>query len=265
MSSSNLAELQARNDSPPDLDPAEAHIWHMALDPVSVLVRPEWCRLLDDTERAVASRFVREADRQSYIAAHALMRTMLCRFGGIAAPGWRFVLGPHGKPAVHPELGRPRLQFNLSHTRSTVVCAVTLDHAIGVDVECRMRAPFAFDIAESYFAPDEIEQIRNARPEARGDLFLALWTLKESYVKAVGTGLSLPLDQFAFRLSPIRIAFSPALLDDARCWHFQTMRPTMESVLSVAVRAARPVRMHFRSVGPKEIGYGSAEFLQNVE
>ncbi len=226
----------------------------MVLEPVPPAVWPDWYRLLDDTERAAASRFVQEVDRRQYIAAHALTRTMLSRFTGIASADLRFVRGPHGKPAIHPDFGHSRLEFNLSHTRSIVGCAATLDHPIGIDVETTLRANFDLDIAESHFSPDEVERIRAAPPQTRHDVFFAIWTLKEAYVKAAGMGLGQPLDQFAVHLSPIRIAFGSALAHESGHWQFHALRPTAQSILSVAVRAAAAVRMDVRSVAHEEMG-----------
>jgi 4'-phosphopantetheinyl transferase len=192
--------------------------------------------VLDDEERARAARFVFERDRHQFIAAHVLLRILLQELAGGPAGDWRFTVGTHGKPALHPDHRLGRLAFNISHTGGAVACAMTLDHDIGVDIEDLERPGRLLDIAHAYFAPDELLVLRSAPPAEQRRVFLRLWTLKEAYIKAHGDGLSLPLDRFAFSLSPPVIAFAPGFPDDPAVWQFSTVIPTVRHILSVAVR-----------------------------
>ena len=192
--------------------------------------------MLDDEERARAARFVHERDRHQFIAAHALLRILLQELAGGPAGAWRFTVGSHGKPSLHPDHRLGRLAFNISHTRGAVACAMTLDHDIGVDIEDLERPGRLLEIAHAYFAPDELIVLHSAPPAEQHAVFLRLWTLKEAYIKAHGDGLSLPLDRFAFALSPPAIAFAPGFPDDPAVWQFCTFTPTASHILSVAVR-----------------------------
>ena len=192
--------------------------------------------MLDDEERARAARFVHERDRHQFIAARALLRILLQELAGGPAGAWRFTVGSHGKPSLHPDHRLGRLAFNISHTRGAVACAMTLDHDIGVDIEDLERPGRLLEIAHAYFAPDELVTLRSAPPADQRSVFLRLWTLKEAYIKAHGDGLSLPLDRFAFSLSPPVIAFAPGFPDDPAVWQFSTLAPTASHILSVAVR-----------------------------
>ncbi|MGE0225144.1 MAG: 4'-phosphopantetheinyl transferase superfamily protein [Acetobacteraceae bacterium] len=213
-----------------------AVVWWLELALVPEWCWPAWTRVLDAEERARAARFVREADRRQFIAAHALLRGMLRRHAGMPARAWRFTAGPNGKPFLHPDHGLSRLQFNLSHAPGAVACGVVLDHPIGVDIEDRGRPGSHVHLAEHYFAPAEVARLR-AAPEAEQEtLFFLFWTLKESYIKATGTGLSTPLDQFAFRFDPLAIDFAPALGDDGSAWQFRTLQPNARHTLSIAIR-----------------------------
>jgi 4'-phosphopantetheinyl transferase len=192
--------------------------------------------LLDDDERARAARFVFDHDRHQFIAAHALLRLLLQELAGGPAGAWRFTVGSHGKPALHPDHGLDALAFNITHTRGAVACAMTLGHGIGVDIEDVERPGRLLEIAHAYFAPDELIILRSAPASEQRSIFFRLWTLKEAYIKAHGDGLSLPLDRFAFSLSPPAIAFAPGFADDPAVWQFSTLTPTATHILSVAVR-----------------------------
>jgi 4'-phosphopantetheinyl transferase len=234
--------------APARLAEGDVHVWSMAVDGLAPAVLGDWHRLLDDGERATAARFVQAADTRQYIAAHALLRLMLSGFAAMAPARWRFAAGPQGKPTVHPDIPHGRLQFNLSHTRDAVACALALDHPIGVDIENTERPTFSLDLAESYFAADEVARLRAAAPAEQRAMFFRLWTLKEAAIKALGLGLGVPLDQVAFGLSPVRVRFDPALGEDAAHWHFAAADPVPRCMLAVAVRAAAPVRMRFRTL-----------------
>jgi 4'-phosphopantetheinyl transferase len=225
------------------LSSQDAGLWWLTLDDVPADAWSRWTTLLDEEERTRAARFVHDRDRHQFIAAHALLRVLLQQLAGRPAGTWRFVSSSHGKPSLHPDHRLGRLAFNISHARGAVACAMTLDHAIGVDIEDIDRSQHLLDIADAYFAADELAILRAAPAAAQRALFFRLWTLKEAYIKAHGDGLSLPLDQFAFSLSPLGIAFASAIDDDPAAWQFTTLTPTATHILALAIRhgGANPV------------------------
>jgi 4'-phosphopantetheinyl transferase len=160
--------------------------------------------LLDDAERARAARFAFEEDRQSYVAAHALLRLELSRRAGRSPKDWRFAATALGKPYL---LDPPRdIRFSLSHARGMVAVAIAEGVEIGVDVECADRRAESMTLAKRFFAPLEIAQLAAVEGAARRDLFFAIWTLKEAVVKATGQGLSRALDSFYVTVDPPRVA-----------------------------------------------------------
>jgi 4'-phosphopantetheinyl transferase len=220
----------------------EVHAWHILPDRIA---RPgffERCEgLLSDDERTRWRRFVRDVDAQHYLVAHALLRTALSRYVDVAPQDWRFECNEFGRPHIcGPEIGR-ELQFNLSHTQGLVACAVAWRRPVGIDVESFERTGVGVELAANYFSPQEIAQLRSLPAAAQSERFLEYWTLKEAYLKARGTGLSLPLDCFSMHLQPeqpIAISFAPPLDDDPSAWQFAQFRPTPRHVLAVAVQRA---------------------------
>lgn len=83
------------------------------------------------------------------------------------------------------------LFFNVSHAGDYVV-GVLSDCEVGCDIEKNSKAPL--EVAERYFYSTELEYIRSADDKNRA--FFTLWTLKESYMKMTGKGMSLALDSF---------------------------------------------------------------------
>lgn len=215
----------------------------LALDGIAAEQWPHLEALLDEAERARAKRYAFERDRLVYIAAHALGRVLLSHWAGGAPQDWRFTLGAHGKPEVMVPSGMPRLRLNLSHTNGLAAAVLTEDHDVGIDVEWLDRRAPTMELARRFFAEAECAALA-AVPEAEFvETFLAFWTLKEAYVKAIGKGLAQPLDSFAFTLKPPAIRFDDRLADDPAHWLFRRFRPGRHHLLALALRHPRPAEV----------------------
>jgi 4'-phosphopantetheinyl transferase len=104
---------------------------------------------------------------------------------------------------------------------------VTCDRALGVDVENYCTRAVPTDIAHS-FAPDEVADLQALHGTLQRERFFEYWTLKESYIKARGMGLSIPLSQFSFRFSSgwrLCLSMQPELNDYPSRWQFWQLRP----------------------------------------
>lgn len=144
------------------------------------------------TARAETVARLRPADRKRLSLGAGLLLRHALRERGLDPDAVRVEPGAHGKPYL-PDV--PNVCFNLSHSGEYALCAVS-DHPVGCDVE-KLAAP-ELRVAERFFAPEELALLRaehDAAAQAR--LFYRLWTLKESFLKATGLGLSLPLDCFS--------------------------------------------------------------------
>ncbi len=100
------------------------------------------------------------------------------------------IFGAKGKPHIG---NLPDVHFNISHSGHYVVCAVA-QNEIGIDVE-RIRE-VNLRIAERFFSPSEIDDLMTCEEETRMQYFITLWTIKESYLKAIGRGLTQHLNSF---------------------------------------------------------------------
>lgn len=218
-----------------------AEVWHvdLAMDPV----RLDLCRtVLDGSESDRADRFLRAEDRARYVASHAALRLIIATALDLDPAEVRVAPGPGGKPEL-VGAGRGRLAFNLSHSRDRAMVGLTPGVAVGVDIEARRPMPDADRIARTHFAPDEADALAALPPDAVGSAFFGLWTRKEAVVKALGTGLSLPLDRFSVTVPPA----PPRLLRLERggAWTLATVDPGPGYAATVAVRSdAVPITCH---------------------
>ena len=179
----------------------EVHVWRAQLElPPSQVQRLSG--ILTDDELDRANRFFFEIDRQRFIAARGTLRSILSHYITIFPGDLRFYYNQYGKPFLAPEFSSYPLKFNLSHSGSLALYAITRNMEIGVDVE-RVRSDFEYEeIAKRFFSVNEVAILRTIPTEKKLEAFYNCWTRKEAYIKAHGKGLSLPLDSFDVSVAP---------------------------------------------------------------
>ena len=138
------------------------------------------------------------------------MRGALSLWADRAPEKWEFAVNDYGKPHIANLPADVDLRFNLSHTNGMAVLALAFNRELGVDVEYLGRQETNADIAERFFAPEEVLDFIAQPEHQKSARFLEYWTLKESYIKAIGMGLSCPLESFAFK--PGTATQPPALI-----------------------------------------------------
>jgi 4'-phosphopantetheinyl transferase len=238
------------------LDPGVAHLWYVFSEEVKdPKLLAAYHALMAPAEAAQQARFYFPEGRHEYLLTRALVRAVLSRYAPIAPAEWQFVRNEYGRPEISGPPGAPSLRFNLSNTRGLIACLVAQGRDVGVDVEDMDRSTSAVDIADRFFSPSEVRAL-HARPEAlQRDRFFDYWTLKESYIKARGMGLAIPLEQFSFHLDEgpvIRISFDPQLKDDPADWQFALYRLSARHRMAAAIRRGRdaPLTIELRETVP---------------
>ncbi len=137
-------------------------------------------------------RFISNKDALRTLIGDILIRYIICRNLSILNENIVFEVNEYGKPYLK---NSKDFYFNISHAGDWVVCAVGKSD-VGVDVELVKDKGIELNIANSFFSAEEYQYLMLQREEERVDYFYELWTLKESYIKAVGKGLSIPLNSF---------------------------------------------------------------------
>jgi 4'-phosphopantetheinyl transferase len=226
-------------DPPPELPPLgdDLHAWRIALEPPPGVV-DRLAALLSPDERARADRFRFEADRDHFLVARGSLRSILARYTGIDPGRLRFRLGEFGKPELGADDGGDRLRFNLSHSGTLALLVVAAGRRVGVDLERLRPMADAERIAARFFSAREQSELRALPEPERLAAFFRVWTRKEAYIKAIGTGLATPLDGFAVSLAP---GEPPRLLDvagrpeEAARWAMLDFRPGSDYLGAAAV------------------------------
>ncbi|MEC5160914.1 MULTISPECIES: 4'-phosphopantetheinyl transferase family protein [unclassified Janthinobacterium] len=221
-----------------ELDVEDIHLWCVFYEQINdPLLLARYDALLSPAERERMQRFHFAKDRHCFLVSRVLVRTALSRYSSVAPQQWSFHASPHGKPRIaNGELDAQDLSFNLSHTQGMVVLGLTRRMALGVDVENMAHRTAPLDVAERFFSRAEVAQLHALPVAQRQERFFRLWTLKESYIKARGLGLSIPLDRFGFDFTEegvAKMSIDRELNDDSANWRFWQCRPSADHLLAV--------------------------------
>lgn len=222
-----------------ELKPDQVHLWICYPDQIrDATLLSAYCALLSPEEKARKERFIFPEHRHQYLVSRALVRSTLSRYAEYPPECWQFSKNEHGRPEIILPKGVPHLRFNLSHTAGIVACAVVLAQPIGVDAEDVTRKINAMQIAKRYFSEQEIAAL-TALPENDQKLrFFQYWTLKESFSKAKGMGLTLALNQYSFHASingDWHVTCDPSMREEETRWRFWSLQPTARHRLAVSV------------------------------
>lgn len=178
-------DLSLKND--------EVHVWRCSLDQ-----DPHQIKLLEsnlsENELKRAGRFKSVNGRIHFTVSRGVLRALLGRYLKLAPKDIKFRYGRHGKPSLAAE-SDSYLSFNVSHSGNVSLYAFAYKSRIGVDIEY-MRGERNFQgIAERFYSSGEVTALNALSKDKQLEAFFRLWTCKEAYLKAIGTGLSFGLDK----------------------------------------------------------------------
>jgi 4'-phosphopantetheinyl transferase len=186
-------------NSPFALGPGEVHVWRAGLESEDDARRLEPLLSRDEIQRANRFRFAEH--RRRFVIARGCLRQLLEKYLQSDAREFVFVYSAEGKPSLDVR-HQTDLRFNISHSGEIAAFGFTLGRDIGIDVELIRPEVDVDEIPQRFFSCIEQKWMSSLEGEAKFQGFFNCWTRKEAYVKAVGTGLSLPLRNFDVSLTP---------------------------------------------------------------
>lgn len=173
--------------------PGEVHVWRIELDCAATAVGALRATLSAE-EKQRAARFRSIELQERWTVAHGALRCILATYARCEPDVLVFREGPQGKPALTSPV--EDISFNLSHTGGSALLAIAGSGRVGIDAETVRPESEVADLSRRFFAPAEAAEILALSPDARLGAFFTCWTRKEAFVKALGGGLSVPLDRF---------------------------------------------------------------------
>jgi 4'-phosphopantetheinyl transferase len=232
-----------------ELSRNEVHVWLPELDPPAECLQ-HMAQCLSENELIRAGRFHFKRDKKRFIVRRSVLRMILGCYLNIEPNSVQFSDCLHGKPYLEETVGDSTLQFNLGNSNDIALYAFTRCREIGVDIEYLRALPDADQISERFFSANENATLHALPASQRQQAFFNCWTRKEAYIKAIGKGLSQPLDQFEVSLEPTEPA---SLLNvegdpgEASRWSLSTLTPPPGYVAALAVEGHnwRPTFLQF--------------------
>ncbi|EKQ67466.1 phosphopantetheinyl transferase [Leptolyngbyaceae cyanobacterium JSC-12] len=191
----------------------------------------------DEQQRAIRFRF--EKDRNRFVAARGILRSLLGIYLGCDPTLVQFAYSDRGKPKLaNNPLG---IQFNLSHSNGMALYAVGCDRVVGVDLEFYRPLSDLGQLAKRFFSQTEYKVLTSLVATAQHDAFFHLWTCKEAYLKATGEGLTgLGTAELRFDSScPFQIAgLMTQSQQSFQPWKLVQLQPFPDFVAALAVQGS---------------------------
>lgn len=186
--------MEAQLNNYYNLEPETIHLWYVD---VGANLDSRYYNLLSEDEKVRAGKYRFTQDQYVFIKARAVLRILSGEYLQKDPAHIRFKYGAYGKPYFQDENS---LYFNVSHSGSKAIIGFSKHTEMGVDIEKIKEDLDVLDIAGKFFSQSEIKSLTEITKEEQNRAFFRCWTRKESFIKAKGDGLSLPLDSFSVTL-----------------------------------------------------------------
>jgi 4'-phosphopantetheinyl transferase len=212
----------------------EVHVWRACLDQEPSTVNA-FLEILSPDERLRAGKYHFHQDFEKFVVARGALRDIISRYVNVSSHKIEFLYNQYGKPRLS-SCGTP-LCFNLSHSRGVALYAISQVNAVGVDIEYARQNFSVDEIAGRFFSANEVANLRALPPDLQTAAFFNCWTRKEAYIKALGEGLSHPLDSFTVSIIPgqsARLLMADDLGEISR-WTLMELSVGADHVASLAV------------------------------
>lgn len=207
------------------IDPMSVHVWLANFNDLSAIHKePQKILLADELEHA--AKFKNEKHANDFSMARMVLRIILGRYLNVEPNKIIFSYNDYGKPFLKGY--SHQLHFNLSHSAGVALYIFSYDFEVGIDIEHIHPIENLLEIAKDFFSNQEFQELSELSIDKRLNSFFKCWTRKEAFIKALGNGLTHPLDKFEVSLKPNEIAEFTSIYGSknlAKEWSLFSMQP----------------------------------------
>ncbi len=233
---SKVVNLNAMEDFHQNLD-REIHLWSALLDQPDDIIN-RFNAVLSEEEKYRINKYKFKYLRDRHTLSKGLLKSFISNYLNIETEEIKFLQNEYGKPSLHPELNNIDLQFNVSHSEHLGMFAFTTGQEIGIDVELIQEIPNLNEIVNMCFSDFEKEWLYKSELGLQKELFYKVWTCKEAFIKAIGTGLSFPLKEIEFKINNNKTIEFQSIHGDLSYWekwNIFTFNPIPNFISSMVV------------------------------
>ena len=225
-----------------------AEVWLIRGNDIPQIARSALTDYLCEDERRKANQFRFEKDRDLSLASRILLRHCLSQYVPEIPPSdWELDANEYGRPCLAASHGPLGIDFNLSHTSGMVAVGFCRPRRIGVDVEGAVPGNDFLTLARAHFSPRERRYLDSLSGSEQESAFFQVWTLKESFIKGLGSGLSTPLDEFSLvpgSSNSVEASLANGVHEAVADWSFFSMKLIPSHWLSVALECGATPQPH---------------------
>lgn len=225
----------------PDWGAREVHVWLIPLHPAEEDLDQlrSW---LVSAEQTRADRFLFDKHRQRFLIGRARQRQLLGQYLDLAPSQVDFQYDGLGKPSLRGQGANSGVCFNFSNSGQAALLAVTRDMELGIDLELLRGLTNLEGLAARFFTAEESDEILSLQGLPQQQAFFRCWTRKEAYLKAVGKGLTFPLNRVRVTVQadqPARICWINGDPAAAAAWQLQHLEPAGGYLGALAFQGSR--------------------------
>ncbi len=224
----------------------EVHVWQLSLSS-SVTDWFEYEKLLSKSEQDKVARFRNPLHRSRAMAVRVQLRLLLSNYLMLEPQHINFLTQQYGKPA----LSNTNLAFNLSHSGSDGLVAVSMNAQMGVDIEHWRMLDNLDGMVERNFSTTEKESWKGLPKDQLRSTFFKHWTAKEAFIKATGRGLGMGLARCSFDLAgTTRLLACPAEYGRPADWQCYQLEIGEEKSATLVIKA-KTCQLVLKKFNPK--------------
>ena len=217
-----------------------AHVWKASLDYSESKVNLVIGFLSrDEVERA--NQFYFERDRMQFIMRRGILKQIIAKYLAIEPKNLLFEYNRFGKPFLNSDFLKHDLRFNMSHSKNIALYCISYQKDVGIDIEY-IREDVEFQqIIHRFFSHKEKEFIQKITIDKRREAFFRIWTRKEAVLKALGKGISFPIQMVNVPYNRSNFIIRINNVDD-QCkessWYVQDLLPANNYIASIAIEGS---------------------------
>jgi len=213
----------------------EAKIWRISVSDSAARVT-SLAASLDSIEQQRARAYLSGSARFEFVTGRAVLRRLLARLLGVPPGEVSFSIGKFGKPAL-AAAHNSRLTFSLSHSAGWVLCALGWNRDLGIDLQRHAARMDHLALARWVCSPEELREIEGRVGPEQVASFYTCWCRKEAVLKALGVGLSFPVQSLDVLSQPGTVVLDGEAASLAQGpWHVRDLETQPGHSAAIAIR-----------------------------